>query len=187
MVLPSGTLNYFKGINNNDFGNLEWLTAQETPDLYFEVERSSDAIHFQKIAVINAEGLDAGQRYNFNDNNVLTAGANYYRIKLVNSAGYAYSHTVTLYAGNAGFDLKILNNPFDNYLSFDAGSPVDQQATISLFDNFGRLVLEQRQKLYMGSNKIILSDLGRLSGASYFLRIQTNTQSVNKKIIKIKN
>jgi len=187
MVLPSGTLNYFKGINNNDFANLEWLTAQETPDLYFEVERSSDAIHFQKIAVINAEGSDGGQRYNFTDNNVLTAGANYYRIKLVNSAGYEYTHTITLYAGNAGFDLKILNNPFDNHLSFDVGSPVDQQATISLFDNFGRLVLEQRQKLYMGSNKIILSDLGGLSGGSYFLRIQTNTQAVNKKVIKIKN
>ena len=105
----------------------------------------------------------------------------------MNSAGYAYSHSIPLYSGHAGFDIKVLNNPFDNYLSFDAGSPVNEQATVSLFDNLGRLVLEQRQKLYTGSNKIVLSNLAGLSGGSYFLRIQTNTQFSNKKIVKIKN
>ena len=187
MVLQSGKLVYIKGANYNDFANLEWLTSQETPDLYFEIERSTDAIHFQKIATLNAAGKDAGEHYTYTDNSPLSSGVNYYRIKMVNSAGYVYSHTVTLYSRDAGFDIKILNNPFDSYLSFDAGSPVDQQASISLFDNLGRLVHEQQQKLYAGSNRIVLANLAGLSGGSYFLRIQTNTQFINKKIIKIKN
>jgi hypothetical protein len=163
------------------------MTAKETPDLYFEIERSTDALHFQKIATMNAAGTDEGAQYAYTDKEVLKAGATYYRIKLVNEAGSAYSHTITLYSGDAGFGIKTLNNPFDSYLAFDANSPVDQQVSISLFDNFGRLVLEKQQKLFMGSNKITLSGLGGLSDGSYFLRVQTNTQCINKKMIKIKN
>jgi hypothetical protein len=186
-LLPSGKLTYFRGKNVNDFAQLEWMTAKETPDLYFEIERSTDALHFQKIATMNAAGTDEGAQYAYTDKEVLKAGATYYRIKLVNEAGSAYSHTITLYSGDAGFGIKTLNNPFDSYLAFDANSPVDQQVSISLFDNFGRLVLEKQQKLFMGSNKITLSGLGGLSDGSYFLRVQTNTQCINKKMIKIKN
>ena len=186
-LLPSGKLIYFKGKNANDFAQLGWMTSQETPDLYFELEKSTDASHFQKIATMNAAGKQEGEQYAYTDNEALTAGATYYRIKLVNGTGYAYSHTITVYSGDTGFEIKTLNNPFDSYLSFDANSPTDQQASISLFDDFGRLILEKQQKLYAGSNRITLSDLSKLSGGSYFLRVQTNTQCINKKIIKIKN
>jgi len=186
-LLPSGKLIYLKGKNANDFAQLGWMTSQETPDLYFELEKSTDGSHFQKIATMNAAGKQEGEQYAYTDNEALAAGATYYRIKLVNGAGYVYSHTITVYSGDTDFEIKTLNNPFDSYLSFDANSPTDQQASISLFDDFGRLILQKQQKLYAGSNRITLSDLSKLSGGSYFLRVQTNTQCINKKIIKIKN
>jgi hypothetical protein len=56
-----------------------------------------------------------------------------------------------------------------------------------LFDGFGRILKQQQDQLYKGSNKMMMMDLGALSEGTYFLRIQTGNQSINKKVIKIKN
>jgi hypothetical protein len=187
-LLPGSQLVSFKGNAVNSYANLTWTTGKEMPGLYFEIEKSTDGVHFQKTGTVYAAGNNVeGQDYLFNDNEPLTTGANYYRLKLITGTGYTYSHVVILYAGDINFEIKSLLNPFDNYMSFDAISPADGKATIMLFDGFGRIMKQQQEQLYKGSNKIMITDLGILSEGTYFLRIQTGTQSINKKVIKIKN
>jgi len=184
--LPASQLTSFKGKVLGGFANLDWSTVNETPGLYFEIEKSTDAVHFQKTGTVNAVAKDADpQTYSFTDNETLT-GTTYYRIKLITGTGYTYSHVVTLYAGNIIFEIKSLLNPFDSYISFDAITSTDKEATISLFDGFGRLVIQKQESLYKGFNKITIKDLGTLSDGTYFMRIQADGQVINKRLIKIK-
>jgi hypothetical protein len=186
MSLPTSQLTSFTGKVVNNLASLEWVTSKETPDLYFEIEKSTDALHFQKVATVNAAGKTDGQDYTLTDNDPLQTGATYYRIKLITGTGFTYSHIVTLYNGDISFEIKSPLNPFDGYISFDAIVPADGEARITLFDGFGRLVKQQQQPLYKGLNKVVLADLGTLSEGNYFLRIQAGGQSINKKLIKVK-
>ncbi|MEP7280058.1 MAG: T9SS type A sorting domain-containing protein [Bacteroidota bacterium] len=187
-ALPSSQLIFFKGREVNHMGQLNWLTSKETPDLYFDIESSTDAIHFQKTATVQATGKDgAGDAYGFSFASPLPSGPTYYRLRLNTATGFSYSHIITLYAGDIRFDVKSLLNPFGNYISFDAIVPADQQATISVFDGFGRLVKQTEEQLYRGLNKVMITDLGGLSNGTYVLRVQAGGQAINKKIIRIKN
>lgn len=184
--LPAPQLTSFTGKAVNGLANLTWITSSEKTGLYFEIEKSTDAVHFQKKETITGVAKDGeGQTYLFTDNEPLT-GITYYRIKLVTGTGYTYSHVVTLYAGNINFEIKSLLNPFDSYISFDAITATDGEAKISLFDGFGRLVSQKQEQLYKGLNKVMITGLGPLSEGSYFMRVQADGQVINKKIIKIK-
>jgi len=186
--LPSAQLISFTGNATNGQANLAWVTSNETEGLSFDIEKSTDAIHFQKTGSVNALVTGAAQQtYTLNGYEQLTSNITYYRIKLVTTTGFTYSHIIALYSGHISFEIKSLVNPFDNYLSFDAVSPEDASATLALFDSFGRLVKQQPVSLYKGSNKINIPNLGALSDGTYFLRLQANGQSINKRIIKIKN
>ena len=187
MILPGNQLLYFKGKLQNGLANLEWTTTTETPELYFEIEKSTDGLHFQKIGTTNAVGKkDEEETYAFRDAESVT-GTVYYRLKLISNTGIAYSHVVTLYGGNINFEIKSLLNPFDSYLSFDAIAPADVEGDLMLFDSFGRMIKQQHVSLTKGYNRVNMSGLGSLSDGTYFLRVQTDNQSINKRVIKIKN
>jgi hypothetical protein len=187
LILPGSQLVSFTGKSVNNYGNLSWTTSNETTDLYFEIEKSTDGMSYQYAGTVNAAGKADGQNYSFTDSDPLKPGATYYRIKLVTGTASIYSHTVTLYSGNIDFEIKSLLNPFDSYISFDAVSPADAKATVMLLDGFGRQMKQQQVLLYKGSNRIIINDLSALSNGTYFLQVQSGNQSINKKIIKIKN
>ena len=142
-------------------------------------------MHYQQIGAINASAPDGeGKNYSFADAAALT-GATYYRVKLVTAKGYTYSHIAVVYPGSSSFDIKAIVNPFDSYISFDAVSPSDRQATIYLFDSFGRLVKQQQQFMYNGFNKITITGLDALGNGNYVLQVETGGQTFNKKLIKI--
>ena len=183
-ALPASQLVSFSGRNNNGLANLAWATSSETPDLYFEVEKSTDAEHYKKIGTVNADAPNAAGHYVFTDNEPLM-GATYYRLKLVTATGFTYSYVVALYAGDIRFEIKSPLNPFDSYISFDAIVPADGSIKILLVDAFGRVVKQQEEKVYKGLNKVMMTDLGGLSGGNYFLRVQADGQAANKKLIKI--
>ncbi|MEO5681217.1 MAG: T9SS type A sorting domain-containing protein [Chitinophagaceae bacterium] len=185
MILEGPKLTSFKGNAVNKLAALSWTTANETAGLYFEIERSTDAIHFQKAGTVTAVAMEnEGHAYTFTDNTRLT-GTTYYRIKLVTAKGYTYSHIATLFTGNTALEIKSLINPFEHAVSFDAVTATDQQVTISLFDSFGRLVKQQQEMWYKGFNKVTVSDLGLLSDGTYFLRVQADGRVINKRIIKM--
>jgi hypothetical protein len=92
--------------------SLNWKTSNEINFNRFEVEKSSDGVHFVSIGLVfpweDANHID----YAFNDKNV-TPGANYYRLKMIdNDAAYKYSNTLKFsVAETAGARIAIAPNP----------------------------------------------------------------------------
>lgn len=90
---PQGTVTVLNGVGlpvhftafnakaNGCKADLVWTTAQETGSDYFEIERSSDGIRFERIGSVEAKGsASSGGEYTYTDASPLS-GKNYYRVK----------------------------------------------------------------------------------------------------------
>lgn len=188
LSLPSSQIISFKAKSASDAVNLMWTTGNEQPNLQFIMEKSTDGMHFWSIgdvATLSKEG--EGHDYSLPDLDAVKAEATYYRIKMISPTGSTYSQTIMMYAGAITFNVKVGQNPFINFISFDAMSPDNNEATILLFDDYGRVVLQQKRSLVKGNNKITIPDLGRLSGGTYIMRVKTDNNAINIKLIKINN
>lgn len=186
-TLPGDQLTAFNGKVINDYAKLAWATIKEVPNMYIEVEKSTDAIHFQKKGTVEGIATNGeAQTYSFTDGEPL-AGIAYYRLKIITPTGVSYSHVISLYEGTVNFGIRSLLNPFDEYLSFDAISSSDRTIIISLFDNFGRLIKQQKEPLQQGMRKILMPGLGGLSNGHYQLQVSSGNTVINKKVIKIKS
>lgn len=81
-------------------------------------------------------------------------------------------------------EIRRLVNPFTQNISFDLIATQDSPATISVLDNFGRIIRQVKTKALKGYNHVILDQLGHLSKGSYFLRVEVNKEVLSKIVIK---
>ena len=167
-----------------DLGYLAWTTANETAGIRYDIEKSTDAIYFTKIASVEGRGHDAS--YNFKDPQPIKDVV-YYRLKLYDKDGrFTYSKIISLTAAAVQFDIKSLINPFDYTLSFAAVTATDRLAFITVTDSYGTVIRHLEKRLYKGVNSITLENMSNLASGAYLLRIQSEGQSISRQIIKIK-
>jgi hypothetical protein len=184
MDLLNTKLKSFNAQNQHDFGYLSWITEDETAGVQYDIEKSTDAVHFIKIGSVAGNAL--GNTYTFTDKEMLK-GVTYYRIKIVETGGkYIYSKAASLNTASIQFDIKSLVNPFDNTLSFNLVTPSDRQAFITVSDSYGKIIRHTEIKIYKGLNPVSINDLNILSSGTYLLRIQAEGQTINKQIVKLK-
>jgi len=84
----------------------------------------------------------------------------------------------------SGMEIRKLINPFRNKVSFDLVLTEDSPATITLFDNFGRIVRQFKTKGLKGYNHVILDQLQTVSRATYYLRVEANNEVQNKILVR---
>jgi hypothetical protein len=184
MQLLESKLITFNGKRDNDLAKLNWVTANETNGITYEIERSNDGLHFQNISSVPGNaGYGNGGNYVFTDEEQVE-GTVYYRIKIVDGLNYKYSRVIILGSNNMEFQFKSWNSPFQNYLSFEIQSPAAQHASIRIFDMFGRQMRYLPQHFSKGINKLIIQDLAGLSAGAYVLSVEANGQVLNQRVIK---
>lgn len=109
-------LTSFNGKLETDEVKLNWSTATETNNDYFEVERSLDGKSFTKIGFVKGAGNSVNvQKYVYidisADNEVL-----YYRLKQVDYDGtFSYSNIVVVKQNKSS--VKLYPNPFENHVT----------------------------------------------------------------------
>ncbi len=150
---------------------LNWLTASEKNNGYFDVERSGNGRDFSKIGQVKGNGTTAKlTKYAFVDESPL-ATVNYYRLKQVDNDGKSsYSATVSVNVKASGKQLSIFPNPANDRLNI-ASDRFDTEGSLEIYDLAGRLVL---------SNKMTASqlDISRLNAGLYQLRLLDKTGAV---------
>ncbi|MCF2503959.1 T9SS type A sorting domain-containing protein [Dyadobacter sp. CY107] len=132
------TLVTFDALAENDNAVLTWTTSQETNNKGFEVERSADGKHFEKIGFVNpySSGSDTTQNYQYTDSAPLS-GPNYYRLKQLDHDGkFAYSKMVHLDFKN-GSKFLVYPNPASKAIYVD--TPYEN-GNIQVTDMIGRAV-----------------------------------------------
>jgi hypothetical protein len=85
----------FVALKQNDDALLKWITTDETPGIEYQVQHSTDGIHFETIKIIDGLG-NSHNEYEWLHNNPAT-GKNYYRIRAVENDKESFTATRQLY------------------------------------------------------------------------------------------
>ncbi|MEP7280057.1 MAG: T9SS type A sorting domain-containing protein [Bacteroidota bacterium] len=171
------------GTLHNNFSTIQWQTANENGKLNFEVEKSTDGVHFNLIGTVKGSLFNGNASYSFNDPEAVTGNA-YYRIKLKEETGFKYSQTILLSPGKLPFMIKNLVNPFSSTISCNVILPADGEVRTTVFDMYGRVVNTLKQSLTKGLHAIQIQDLGALSNGTYLLKTEWQNESIINKVIK---
>jgi hypothetical protein len=123
---------------------LNWKTATETNNAYFEIEKSSDGITFTKINSIKSKANDGNSvvmlDYEAVDND-LKHPLYYYRLKQVDHNGtYIYSNSISV--KNHSPELKIYPNPNNGTFWIDVPTAkTNQKVSVKIYDQLSNEVL----------------------------------------------
>ncbi len=149
-------LTSFTGIAFDDHNQLEWVTASEMNNDYFDVQRSDDGISFHEIGQVDGAGNSTQTlRYSFGDYAPLE-GTNYYRLKQVDFNGaVSYSGIITIefHRGNMTVT-NIKPNPTIGEVNFDFSSPSETIIHIIITDVTGRVVKDEFRQVKAGTTPI---------------------------------
>lgn len=170
----------FSGKRKNGTDQLQWATAEETNNLYFEIEQSTDAVSFTKIGIINSTG--AGNNYSWE---VVASGKYYYRIKQVDQDGsFTFSQVITLNDPESWM-VEIYPNPFSGNFNLTISSSKPEKYQINLLDLQGHLVLEKEVNLTEGfyQNEISASSLASGMYHLVLTKVSDGTKW-NQKLVK---
>ncbi len=172
-VLPI-KLVYFGGNYSNNAVTLNWKYETQTNFSHFVVEKSVDGIVFNSLKNIY---LTNAQFYNYKDIDLKQGSIYFYRIKMVDNDGkFSYSNVIKIQTGAVN-TFSILGNPVKDNLSITG---LKRGATIALYDNAGKMVLQQNIQ-----DQSFSLDLSFLSSGVYYLTYSNNGAIETKKIIKL--
>ncbi|MBA3900770.1 MAG: T9SS type A sorting domain-containing protein [Bacteroidetes bacterium] len=154
---------------------LNWSTASEINADYFQVQRSKDALSFETIGGVKANGTTMSvSDYKFTDSKPIN-GVSYYRLKQMDFDGkFDFSILVAVDFKNLTSKTQIYPNPFTDYITIETTNK--SLGNVKLFDLSGRVVFEKHF-----DNSASKIDLSSLMPGFYII---TFNQNESFKIIK---
>jgi hypothetical protein len=139
----------FSGYTKNSTNILEWRTATELNNAYFEVQKSTNGIYFENIGQIRGAGTtNTPQNYTFTDHqpnreqgtsSPFGGQRGYYRLCQIDFDGaFSYSNTIALRnKSSSSTDIRLYPNPTNSVLNIDIAN---RNQAISICDALGRVV-----------------------------------------------
>ena len=171
---------------DNNMAQIHWVTASETSNDYFVLEKSADAINWYSIATIDGAGnSNTCINYNHTDANNDFA---YYRLKQTDFNGnYTYSSITQADCQNHLIEIiNIYPNPASDYFDYIIYSTEAREILVYVTDVFGRVIINKKENIAEGSYYMSL-DVSNLTPATYYFNIETlNGLSKDSKQILIK-
>jgi len=162
--------------------NLDWQTATETNNDYFNIERSEDAIDWESIIEVNGAGNSTVPiTYSTVDQNPYP-GVSYYRLKQTDFDGkYAYSPvSIVDFSGPESSTINIYPNPTDAQITITATST--EIAAFRVFNMLGQDVTSAVNVLASNELEAVL-DLSNLPRGIYNVLTSTSANQVHKHTI----
>lgn len=167
-----------KTVNNTV--KLNWLTASERNNAYFNIERSANGRDWSNIGQVKGNGTTSkATNYGFADETPL-ATINYYRLKQVDTDGKSsYSPTVSVNFKGNGKQMSVFPNPANDRLTV-VSERFDTEGVVEIYDLAGRLVESVK-------NTTSPLDISRLNAGLYQLRLLDKTGAVVNQVRFSKN
>ena len=160
-------LSTFAAKNEKGSNSLTWTTTQEVNNAGFEIEKSGDGVHFEKMAFIDgAVNSEQLKTYTFIDPNPLVV--TYYRLRQIDQDGKSeFSRIISV----KGYQtpLQIFPNPASGHVVVK-DSQKDKNVVIR--DLKGRIVLEDR----LSSDQTV--NTTHLSTGTYLLTVGDQTSRI---------
>ncbi len=164
----------FDATAKNSMVYLDWKTATELNNDYFQVAYSQDGRHFVEVGTVKGQGTSqAAKNYAFTHQRPVK-GTNYYRLQQVDFDGqYQYSAVVSVEVEMN--EIYLFPNPTTGVMQLNGPS---MEGTVRVTDSMGKLVqvqdLSKRQGL----------DISQQPKGIYLVEIRAGNQTTVKRIVK---
>ncbi|WP_210466677.1 T9SS type A sorting domain-containing protein [Rufibacter roseolus] len=163
---------------------LNWTTAAEKDNDFFQVERSMDGKNFSAIGQVKGNGnSNVRVDYSFLDGKA-PSGTAYYRLKQVDYDGkHEYSKIVvvqTKAVAATQVTMKAYPNPTADMVSLDLTSLSSSTVTISVYALDGHLVKTQQVE----GGVVQILDLTKFAAGTYLLKIKGAEVDVVTRVVK---
>ncbi|MFT4663764.1 MAG: hypothetical protein ACI9XB_000705 [Gammaproteobacteria bacterium] len=171
----------FTALVKNEHVELNWVTASEINNDYFDIERSVDGINFTSISTINGAGNSTQNLFYSMVDLAPLNGMSYYRLKQTDYDGatsYSSLEVVEfIKINNIIFD--IYPNPFSGQTIFRTTEKLDD-AELVIYNSTGNIV-KQIQNISGQTCVLHCEDLSR--GFYFISLVQNNTILATDKIV----
>ncbi|HEV3224834.1 MAG TPA: T9SS type A sorting domain-containing protein [Puia sp.] len=178
IVLPIDLLSFTGQCNNNHIV-LDWTTAAETNNDYFNIERSEDGADWETIGTVKSAGnSSANQNYSFTADETQNS-ISYFRLKQTDLDGnFKYFHTIQV---NNCFkdrtEVNIYPNPSNGLtLSGSINLKDNQTYSIEIFNNLGMII----SRYTSAQQEFNVKFSHNLAPGVYYARISSATFSTAK-------
>lgn len=183
VLLATNVINFY-GKKEGANALLTWIIDNAKDYSGFELERSSDGMHFEKIASLAAQDQS---KLSFAHNDVnIPAGTNYYRLKTLQQNGsYIYSRIVTIEPAKANGQFVITPNPAKAYINiYWTGMPATSLKA-KIYDASGKVVRTETRKGANAGSSWSIPTKG-LSAGNYFVEIESGeNEKITQKLVII--
>jgi hypothetical protein len=166
--------------------HITWGTITENNSADFEIERSTDGIHFIKIGKVAAAGTSNKElKYQFDDSKV-SSGNNYYRLKMIDANGsYQYSNIALVNVSVKGFRItNVYPSPFADRINVDVMSENDGEVNIKITSTTGKSMMNKTYNINNGAATITITSLEGFSKGLYIMQVKCGDQMTTRKILK---
>lgn len=182
VTLPVELINFEGEVQEN--GNLlSWVTASELNNDFFILERSTDGVFFESIAVLDGKGNSSAMHlYTYMDREAPN-GISYYRLLQTDFDGTtSIAGVISLKRSEVEFDI-IKVTPMGNLSEYTIGFSTDTNnpVVIELFNLAGQSVYSETMTPVEGVNHFPM-DLNLYAQGMYLLRLQ---QGEDVKVAKL--
>ncbi|BDS14882.1 T9SS type A sorting domain-containing protein [Aureispira anguillae] len=175
VILLKNELIHFAAENLNKSVVLNWEIKTNSSTSTFSIERSSDAIHFNKLGTVEP-GLHQ-QMYHFTDQTPLPA-VSYYRLKMIAYDGtISYSKIVAINRKDLAIHDKfyihnVYPQPFNDMLNIDFEVATSSAVNLKIVNTFGQVIIEKRYPVVPSSYQSIALDLKDIEAGIYTLILE---------------
>tara|TARA_B110000211_G_C14070209_1_gene549557 strand:- start:891 stop:2447 length:1557 start_codon:yes stop_codon:yes gene_type:complete len=179
-------LTYFTATKDGEGAMIEWETASEINNNYFEVQTSIDGETWITIAIVQGAGNSSDvNNYSFYDNEP-GAGIQYYRLKQVDYDGESALSNVQ----HVKFDEEARAITFTAYnkstTEIGVHLPLNGIGTVNLIDSRGRLIGSQSFASVSDKGTNLIFDKSNLESGIYYVNLVTKGLYLSEKISVIK-
>ena len=188
IALPVELISFTATRQENDV-LLNWETASETNNAYFDIEVSKEPNpiineNFVAIGRVAGHGTsNQGHQYSFVDSRPNKAEVHYYRLKQVNFDGSFEYSDVRSVKFDGQKEVLIYPNPFTSKLNIINRNKEAGIRKIELIDTQGKVVF-QKELGNNSSDDILLELNERLAEGTYILRLISKTETTSFPLMK---
>ena len=126
----------------SDGNRLSWASVDSQSVERFEIERATDALQFQSLAVVSYQAAQAAAGFLFYDSTQLKQATQkvYYRIKQVlQDSSVSYSNLTSALVPDL-IQVSIYPNPSSEYAHLQVEHPLQQALSVSILNTVGQQV-----------------------------------------------
>jgi hypothetical protein len=176
--LPVTLLDFTAKSNNNREIITKWITATETNNDYFTIEKSADGEEFIELIKVEGAGNSSSiLKYSFTDKSPFT-GISYYRLKQTDFDGKTetFEPVAVKFNGVLIKELSIYPNPFNSTFVAEYIAENSEDIWVQVINLKGALVHSENIKAKKGNNSYKFNAPDKLAEGTYVLKLKNKKE-----------